>query len=280
MARRDGFTIIELLVVIGVMSLLMGLLLPAVQSARESARRIKCVNRLKQIGLAIHMFHDVHRALPAGTNTNGFRGWPSLILPQLGERAAGQQADREFNSQTVFAEHELFGSHQHHFVCPSDPRAAQPRRVEPEGVVAAFTSYLGCNGQNYLRRDGVLFDNSAIKFRDITDGTSNTLMIGERPPSRDLRFGWWYGGVGQGATGTLDHHLGVNEINDFYSQCPTGPYPIQTPQSSLCRTFQFWSFHGPIANFARCDGSVSAISLLTDQLVMRRLSTRGASDYP
>jgi prepilin-type processing-associated H-X9-DG protein len=104
----------------------------------------------------------------------------------------------------------------------------------------------------------MLFTNSHIRFVDVTDGLSNTIVVGERPPSSDERFGWWYAGVGQG-DGSLDTHLSAQQVNRTFRAptCPFGPYAYQSGSSSnLCDMFHFWSMHSQGANFLFADGGV------------------------
>mgnify|MGYP001573091478 CR=1 FL=1 len=88
--------------------------------------------------------------------------------------------------------------------CPGDPRVRQIQFAPRDKIEVALTSYLGVSGKDYATLDGVLFRDSRIRFADITDGASNTLLAGERPPSADFQFGWWYAGAGQKFTGSAD----------------------------------------------------------------------------
>jgi prepilin-type processing-associated H-X9-DG protein len=146
------------------------------------------------------------------------------------------------------------------FVCPSDSRAATPELAQREQITVALTTYLGVEGTNLVARDGVLFRDSHIRIADITDGTSQTLLAGERPPSADFQFGWWYAGVGQQYTGSADMVLGVVEPNVLpysFAPCLPGPYTFGPGSiTNQCDMFHFWSLHVGGANFAFADGSV------------------------
>ena len=144
----------------------------------------------------------------------------------------------------------------------------------------AFTSYLGVCGKDYSTKDGILFHNSRTSLADVTDGTSNTLLLGERPPSSDFQFGWWYAGVGQRRTGSADLILGVCEQNlqPIISGSPCGPgaYSFRASQfSDPCGMFHFWSPHSGGANFAIADGSVRFIGYGAAQLLPAIASRAG-----
>jgi prepilin-type N-terminal cleavage/methylation domain-containing protein/prepilin-type processing-associated H-X9-DG protein len=266
---RRGFTLIELLVVIGIVSALMGLLLSAVQQARAAAARIQCENNLKQIGLAFHMYHNTYGALPPGfrsltaAQSMPWSGWPLSLLPYLEKTALfvnAQAAYQLTRNPFLNPPHTGLATVVQTYVCPSDASAAFAQRAKKTGEVAAFTDYLGVSGTNYATHDGVLFPDSHVRFADITDGTSNTLLAGERPPSSDFQYGWWYAGIGQKYTGSVDMILGVQEVN-LLPVAPTSCGPGASSYSpgragSPCNMFHFWSYHPGGANFLFTDGSV------------------------
>ena len=163
------------------------------------------------------------------------------------------------------------------FVCPAD-NASRVMPQPPPNPLRSPTSYLGVNGTNRFREDGMFPNETPVRFADITDGTSNTLMVGERPfdigPGRT--YGAWYGGWGSfGYGGVANSHLGVRESgvlqfvsNPSSSPCSDGPYSFQ--QGSLndpCSVFHFWSMHPGGGNFLFADGSArflpyAAVSVL------------------
>src|SRR5262245_13212883 len=249
-AMRRALTLIELLVVLAIIAVLMGLTVPAVQRVREAAARTRCANNLKQIGLALHNYHSAHSALPPGVSYRDgkdpqpFLSWHARLLPHLEQQplwVAAQQAfarDKDFLNNPP---HGGLGTVVPHFGCPSDGRTSRPAAVNNRSI--ALTSYLGVEGTNQFKRDGVLFLDSRIRLSDVYDGTSNTLMVGERPPSADLVLGWWYAGWGQSKDGSGDMVLGVREknVSIYGAGCPGGPYKFGPGRfSNQCDAFHFW----------------------------------------
>ena len=183
-SRRRGFTLIELLVVIAIIAILIALLLPAVQQAREAARRTACKNNLKQIGLALHNYHDKFRAFPPGSirryasgvnswNTSQIT-WMARILPEIEQAEIYNRVDWRRETGNGGANTPLRNMTIPSYRCPTDPGQKPSGSYEP-------TSYVACigNSQSGDSRQGVFYINSGTTFRDITDGTSNTMMVSE-----------------------------------------------------------------------------------------------------
>jgi prepilin-type N-terminal cleavage/methylation domain-containing protein/prepilin-type processing-associated H-X9-DG protein len=203
---RRAFTLVELLVVIAIIGILVALLLPAIQAAREAARRNQCMNNLKQIGIAIQMHHDAKGRFPMGRNANGPMSvsWAYNLLPQLEETAVYEAYRKEFrvdapeNARAMRTPIEVYA-------CPSRRRAAADRNFDndddPPLVLGAASlgDYAGNAGDepdqgmegNDFTTSGIdktkagpIFSGSRFSARHITDGMSSTLAVGERhiPP--------------------------------------------------------------------------------------------------
>ena len=288
---RPGFTLIELLVVIAITAVLMGLLMSAIQQARGAAARAKCGNNLRQLALALHQYHGDNYILPPGHRSfsnpdkMAFSGWTLSILPYLEQGALHRNSVAAYQAKPYpFAgpPHAGLSTPVTMFACPSDSRAPGPQTTKITKEVAALTCYLGVSGKDHASRDGVLFQDSRVRLGEITDGTSNTLMLGERPASADLQFGWWYAGVGQKGTGSADLILGAREQNlqpvAPGSPCGPGAYPFSPGGfNDPCAMFHFWSPHPGGAQFAFADGSVRVLPYAADP-VMPALASRSGGE--
>jgi len=283
---RRAFSLIELLTVIAIIAVLTALLLPAVQNARNSALRTHCSNNLRQIGLALHQYHDTFRVFPPGISVDGgmslqpFVSWNARILPFLEQEELWREVQHAFEQDRDFLH---VPPHNHRatvvpvFSCPSDDRTLQSSTMLP-GATVAFTSYLGIEGASLEHKNGILYLDSRIRLADITDGSSNTLIVGERPPSADERFGWWYAGWGQNREGSAEMVLGMTELNISASTCWEGPYNYGPGRiDNQCDCFHFWSLHAGGANFAFADGSVRLLTYEATP-VMPALASRAGGE--
>jgi len=186
-----GFTLIELLVVIAIIAILIALLLPAVQQAREAARRSQCKNNLKQCGLALHTYHDTYKVLPPGAVTSNWIGWGTMLLPFVDQANLFQQIDAGNGFKTrwhlatntagetvvnTLAKTPLSG-----FVCPSDQAELLNEKMYGYGT----SNYVASAGTEFAATPtastrGPMIQNSGLSFSRITDGTSNSILLGER----------------------------------------------------------------------------------------------------
>ena len=286
-----AFTLVEILVVIAIMAVLMGLLLSAVQRVRSTSARVTCQNNMKQIGLALHGFHDANNGLPTGHRSlsqfepRPLSGWTLDILPYLEADNLYSRSIEDFKNQPLpfLPAHIGLSTVFKPYTCPADERVATTHHSKLNNTLAAFTSYLGVSGRDYASKDGVFIQDKRFHLLAITDGTSNTLMVGERPPSADFQFGWWYAGVGQQLSGSADLILGVREQNlqpiVSGSKCGPGAYPYTDSRfDDPCGMFHFWSPHLGGANFIFADGSVRLIRYDANGVMPALASRAGGED--
>ena len=313
--RRPGFTLIELLVVIAIIAILIGLLVPAVQKVREAAARAQCQNNLKQIALACHNYHDTYKKLPPGVVATApydpyyFWSWMAKLLPFVEQAPLYRQAEnwvRQSGGQywnpwgsaapgsPPYPSNPAFSTVVSFYTCPSEARSLVATYTD--GYLAAFTSYVGNSGTGTTYRgaggvgtaadyvasnDGVLFAYSAVRLTDIRDGTSNTLLAGERPPSADLYFGWWFAGAGYPPlfNGTADVVLGARDYGYANALgCPSSKVGFQPgDMTDNCDQCHYWSFHTGGGNFAFGDGSVHFLAYGNNP-ILPALATRAGGE--
>jgi prepilin-type N-terminal cleavage/methylation domain-containing protein/prepilin-type processing-associated H-X9-DG protein len=299
MKTRRAFTLIELLVVMALIAVLIALLVPAVQKVRAAASRVECLNNMKQVGVALHNYHDSYHRFPPGLETSEsapywYLSWMARILPFVEQEPLGKTIDPEYarsmNPWGNFTQPDFGGVPPHiglatemeMYKCPMDTRSLVATPVDfgngNFGTVA-FTSYLGISGTKSAANDGILYCFSRVRLSDIEDGTSNTLMVGERPPSADLIFGWWYAGAGYDKLGTGDVIQGAREI-DYATgfSCPAENVGLQPGDIwNDCDQTHFWSLHPGGANFLFADGSVRFLSHEADP-ILPALATRAGGE--
>ncbi|TWT58816.1 Type II secretion system protein G precursor [Thalassoglobus neptunius] len=295
MRARRGFTLIELLVVIAIIAILIALLLPAVQQAREAARRSSCKNNMKQIGLALHNYHDTFGTFPSGwigvenqranaEGESGF-GWGSMLLPQMDQGPLYNQFDfalaidrtpnREQLKQILTV-----------FQCPSDPKPSTFQLEDRDGTALEMSTanYVGVFGTTELHvcenspgtapvtsqgqcvSDGAFFHNSAVRFRDFTDGTSSTLVVGERTTFVDEVTGENFYGTWSGAAPEVEEASAR-----ILGHAEHPPNEAEHPED-------FGSFHAGGAQFVLGDGHVHFFSENIDEGVFQSLATRSGGE--
>ena len=290
---RPAYTLVETLVVIAIIGVLIGLTAGGIQRVRAAAARTTCANNLRQLGLAAEQYHLARSHYPTGFTSKAqpknlpYLGWPAHLLPYLEQDARWRQVEAALASDPApltfhgHAPHaELLKTPVRAFICPADDRAYTTQLANT--IPVAFTCYLGNSGRNHIQKDGVLYTDSTTRHADITDGLSNTLLMGERPPANDFRIGWWYRGWGLYEDGTGETVLGVRERNFTaeYRSCPLGAYSFADDKvSNPCAIFHFWSRHPGGGHFAFCDGSVRFVRYGVAES-LTALSTRARGDVP
>jgi prepilin-type N-terminal cleavage/methylation domain-containing protein/prepilin-type processing-associated H-X9-DG protein len=311
---RSGFTLVELLVVIAIIGVLVALLLPAVQAAREAARRMQCTNQIKQLGIALHNFHDVNKIFPPAldelrnsstVSTPWKASWVPHVLPFIEQQALHQsyQFDRDWqDSATNDAVNGPIKKNIPGFLCPSAPTrnnrpaassrgcidyAATTEREYPNPFLSAFQAsavsksdpnYIGVLGHNVL----LAINPPAIRPANrrmamITDGTSNTFLIAECAGRNTY---WWMGKrqsdtVSAGPWANPAARLQIGGCDPGDSKYPTSASNVAGPRAVNCiNKKEIYAFHSSGANVCMADGSVRHVAANLDLNVTYALLTR------
>lgn len=301
--NRKGFTLVELLVVIAIIGILIGMLLPAVQQVREAARRITCGNKIRQIGLAMHNYESAFKQFPAGWKTIGF-GWSGEILPFIEQNNLYDTLvlEESANWGTNNTPNEAAcGTMVEVYRCPTMPL---PEHITNNGIPGRVpASYRGNAGSEFtsddtssilpdtkslemLDLDGIIFACSETTFGGISDGTSNTFLVGEtRTDPYFVKDGQamdvWYIGSPSIDPCRCDGGNGGTEFTEFVG----GTYSRMNPRrneptlSGRLMEIAFGSYHpGGGANFVLCDGSVQFVSDQIDVLIYRGYGSRNGGE--
>ncbi len=271
---RRGFTLIELLVVIAIIAILIALLVPAVQKVREAASRTQCANNLKQVGLALHNYHDTHKKFPPAflggspgpspTNVPGW-GWGVFILPFVEQDNLYRQLNVNTSNMPVGAisgTGALTQTALPVFRCPSDVGP----ELNPNRGNHATSNYAAVAGNNNITNNphtgnGVMYMNSETRIADISDGTTNTVMVGERALG-SVGTTSYSGAVWAGSWDTN------KEASTMWELDSTTQYRINGTDQ-----WSFSSFHAGGAQFALGDASVRFVSD-NDTAILNNIAAR------
>lgn len=312
---RHGFTLVELLVVIAIIGILVGLLLPAVQAAREAARRMQCSNNLKQIGLAMHNYHDTFQVFPPGcidnnratnspgdaANNNNGIGWATFLLPFIEQSPLHDQISIETGGfarswQDKNADGSLSDPIDSAvvvidaFVCPSDPMSG----INSDKSNLGKSNYLAIAGHSAVQtntagapagsKNGMFFEDSNRRFRDVTDGTSSTLFVSERTTKNDrvgsLQCGGtdcnWAGGIWIGPrviADTATWHTGLRLLDVTNVGGGSLTYGLGRTTASWADDWSAKGCHPGGMQSTLGDGSVRFITETIDLVTYRDLHT-------
>lgn len=293
-AGRTAFTLVELLVVIAIIGILVALLLPAVQAAREAGRRAQCSNNLKQFGLAVHNWHDTMKGLPPSRLDDQVTTWATTILPQIEQQTLYSQwniGDNYYNQNQTARDALVPG-----YFCPS--------RRDPSGQIASDTDgsrtvtgscsdYAGNSGhqdrypgdpsgamdwRDSWVSDGVFVTcvrptytsgilttwKPTLSFASIVDGTSNVLLIGEKHVPQDK----FLVSVGDGSVFCSDHEWNFARLAGPTIPLAKGPRDFNNFEHA------FGGYHPGICMFVLCDGSVRGVAVTTDTTTLSYMSRR------
>ncbi|QDT04509.1 hypothetical protein K227x_29010 [Rubripirellula lacrimiformis] len=293
---RSGFTLVELLVVIAVIGVLVGLLLPAVQSARAAARRMTCSNNSKQFALAIHNYHSAFQQFPSGSRRSspyGFWwGMSAAALPFMEQAqrfetinfGAGPCGQHLKDLQELGAADPASTPIQT-LQCPSDIRSGDQLLSGPTGPLPRSgdvgylypTNYLGMAGssdaditdsiygcQGIRNGDGLFYTDQSRRFRDVTDGTSQTILFGERAIPEDLGWGWPLCG------GDECEHYVTAKAGLFKGN--------HNPAEYYLHLQHYWSWHEGGCHITMADGSVHFMNYSLDYEIYNQLATRSGHE--
>ena len=278
---RRSFTLIELLVVIAIIAVLIALLLPAVQQAREAARRTQCRNNLHQVGLALHNYHDAHGLFPFGYGRDSvpyqFICWITQVLPYVDETSlynamnfsrAGSHEPGANPANTTVATSVL-----NQFLCPSDPTGSTD--YSGYGLTSYACSTGPCfSGVSDNCKTGMMFKISSVRMRDVRDGSSNTLLIGEiADPLTEAVGNVYHPRQWKGGRYNIAGRAAHIPINSFPGSAWRNP-----PDGRTIAGCDFGSAHEGGCFMGMADGAVRFFSENIDSSVFSALGTRANNE--
>ena len=286
--RLRAFTLVELLVVIAIIGTLVGLLLPAVQAAREAARRCSCLNNTTQLGLALHNheFHTGH--FPAGvTNPDGpirneavgqHVSWTVHVLPYMEQNSLFRMFDQQAGAYAEIND-KLRRSNIAVLRCPSSPG---PRGGDQGGTPIGWSSYAGCHNSIEapidVGNDGLLFLNSRIRFDDILDGSSHTLLLSEHvfedpiDSVSPVELGW--------PSGTRATLRNTSRIEQPSMRRISGLAEDEPAEKGPLFVGGFGAYHPGVAVAGMGDGSTRGLSFTIDREVLQAIGSRAGGELP
>jgi prepilin-type N-terminal cleavage/methylation domain-containing protein/prepilin-type processing-associated H-X9-DG protein len=291
---RRAFTLVEVLVVIAIIGVLIALLLPAVQSARDAARRTQCANNVKQVGTALLAYEGSHKAFPSGyvsaydsngNDTGPGWGWASFILPQMEENAIFRTI--HFDLPIEDAMNSARVANVPSYFCPTDDIrrvwSAKSRDADGNAISVicdvAASNYVAMYGTTEpgVDGDGMYFRNSKVRLKDVTDGSSKTLAVGER--AHKLGNATWVGSV----TGSIlfpedDNTAGLRHAENSSGMVLGHAGEGIGPGDDGGDVNQFYSLHGAGVNFVFVDGHVTFLPANMDKKLYRALATRAGRE--
>ncbi len=289
---RHAFTLVEAIVVLAILVVLLSLVLPAVQQIRDTASRTQCASQLRQLALGVHLYSDSHQRLPRGCDypfpvpglypeQGPGLSWQTSILPYIEQYPLWELAWSAHKADPhghISSHSDVAATILPLFLCPSQP--TRTAAYYPQGEVSALTSYQGVAGTAVRRNDGVFHKDYTVRFVDITDGLSFTLMIGERPSGPRPTDGSWYShwgccpcGAAQILPAGRNDWLGPDGID-----CTPSLYPLRPgTYGDDCDLRHFWSLHRQGANFAFADGSIRFLRY-SETPILRDLATRAGGE--